>query len=107
MNLIVVGKEESKYKINVLSKSDKSILEIEVNIKNLPNDERNGDGDGDGDGDTNVLAIVLPIVFGIIFIVVIIIICVLRKKRQLTSEDVTKELISVGLKDSELKETVE
>ena len=95
------GKEEQKYQVNVLSKLEKSFLDIEVDIKNET--EKGGDNNGE---ETNVLAIVLPCVIGGIFIIAIVIFCIIRSKRRrnLTSEEVSKELISVGLKDSEMRE---
>ena len=95
------GKEDQKYQVNVLSKLEKSFLDIEVDIKNET--EKGGDNNGE---ETNVLAIVLPCVIGGIFIIAIVIFCIIRSKRRrnLTSEEVSKELISVGLKDSEMRE---
>ena len=93
-----MGEEEKKYKINVLSKTGKSFLDIDIQIKNVAEEEKKEE-----EG-TDVLVIVLPIVFGVILIVGIVIFCIFRKKRQLTSDEITNELISVGLKNSEMKE---
>jgi len=92
-------KEEVKYEINVLSKSEKSVLNIEVYINSFEEKEQ--------ENDTDILVIVLPCVFGAILIIGIVLFCILRKKRQITSEEITRELISVGLKDSEMKEGTE
>jgi len=92
-------KEEVKYQINVLSKSENSFLDIEVYINSFEEEEK--------ENDIDILVIVLPCVFGALLIIGIVLFCILRKKRQITSEEITKELISVGLKDSEMKEGTE
>ena len=55
----------------------------------------------------NILVIVLPCVIGALLIIGIVLFCIFRKKNHITSEEIAKELISVGLKDSEMKEGTE
>ena len=87
-----IGKgDERKFQINVLSKSEKSFLDIDILIKYSEDEE-----------DVNILAIVLPCVIGGILIIGVIIFCLLRSRKKEISneEEVSKELISVGLKDN-------
>ena len=86
-----IGKgEEKKFQINVLSKSEKSFLDIEVLIKNSEDEDK-----------VNILAIILPCVIGIILIIGVIIFFILRiRKKENSYEEVSKELIPVWLKDN-------
>ena len=81
---------KKKFQINVLSKSEKSFLDIDILIKYSEDED-----------DVNILAIVLPCVIGGILIIGVIIFCLLRsRKKEIVKEEVSKELISVGLKDN-------
>ena len=94
------SKDEVKYKINILSKSEISFLEIDVGIKKSESETSSGDGD------TDILVIVLPCAIAALLIIGIIVFLILRKRRLSpeNTEEECKELISVGLKDSETKE---
>ena len=104
-NCKVEKDKQQQYKINIMSKSEKSILELGLIVKNeggvSPDDGGNTDG-GKGDEDSDILIIVLPTVIGGLVIIAIIVICVIRKRKKVTSDDI--EPLSVGLKESELKE---
>ena len=86
--------------INILSKSRETFLNITVLIHNTTS---GGGGATGGNGGTNVLVIVLPIVGVVILIVAIFIIyrVIKRRKSKLSSQEISKELVSVGLKDDE------
>ena len=85
------------YKVNILSKSKESFFDIDVLIKNTTSSQ-----DTTGGGGNNTLVIVLPCVIVGVLIIAVIIFFICRKKRQtLTTDEVSKELVSVGLRDDD------
>jgi hypothetical protein len=84
----IVDEKGKKYPINFLSKSEEPYFKIEVLIQK-------------SSGINKTLAIVLPCVAVALIIIAIVVIFVIRKKRKtkLSSQEINKELVSVGIKD--------
>ena len=93
---------DETYPINILSKSNEPFFNIKVLIQNTTSGSGDGSG-GSGSSGNKALVIALPIVAGVIVIVAIVIIIIVVKKRKtrLSSQEISKELVSVGLKDDE------
>ena len=106
-------KVNETYPINILSKSEEPFFKIEILIRNTTSsgsdDKSDSGSDGGKDSDSSkggnkTLVIVLPCVgAALIIIVAIVIIVVIRKKRssRLSSEEISKELVSIFTKDDE------
>ena len=101
-------KVNETYPINILSKSEEPFFNIKVLIQNTTSGGGDDKSDGGKDDDSSsktkkILVIVLPCVAGALVIIGVVIFLILRKKRKprLSSEEVSKELITVKLKDDE------